>query len=113
MVNTCDGAYCKTGYKNSQHKINVIPEKFPVFCFPLKNPELNRKWIRFVNRRHWAPTQRSGIYSQHFEEKFLKVGKQKRYDGNYNQFHLYNLTMNPNPRQLCLHPKPKESLQVE
>ena len=75
MVNTCVGAYCKTGYKKRQHKINVIPEKFPVFCFPLKNPELNRKWIWLVNGRDWAPTRRSGICSKHFEEKFLKVGK--------------------------------------
>ena len=75
MVNTCVVAYCKTGYKKRQHKINVIPEKFPVFCFPLKNPELNRKWIRFVNRKDWALTRRSGVCSKHFEEKFLKVGK--------------------------------------
>ena len=53
MANLCAVAYCKMGYKKHQHKIDVIPEKFPVFCFPLKNPELNRKWIRFVNRRDW------------------------------------------------------------
>ena len=70
-------AYFKTGYKKRQHKINVIPEKFlvHVFRFSLKNPELNRKWIRFVNRRDWAPTRRSGVCSQHFAEKFLKIGK--------------------------------------
>ena len=72
MVNTCVVAYCKTGYKKRQHKINVIPEKFLVFRFPLKNPELNRKWM---NKRDWAPTRRSGICSKYFEEKFLKVGK--------------------------------------
>ena len=75
MVNTCVAAYCKTGYKKRQHKINVIPEKSPVFCFLLKNPELNRKCIRFVNRRDWAPTRRSGVCSKHFKEKFWKVGK--------------------------------------
>ena len=75
MVNACVVAYCKTEYKKRQHKINVISEKFPVFRFPLKNPELNRKWIGFVNRRVWAPTRRSGVCSKHFEEKFLKVGK--------------------------------------
>ena len=53
MVNTCVVAYCKTGYKKRQHKIHVIPKKFPGFRFPLKNPELNRKWIKFVNRRDW------------------------------------------------------------
>ena len=61
MVNTCVVAYCKTGYKKCQHKINVVPEKFPVFRFPLKNPELSKKWIRFVNRIDWASTQHSGV----------------------------------------------------
>ena len=65
----------QNGTQKRQHKINVIPEKFPVFRFPLKNPELNRKWITFVNRKDWAPTRRSGVCSKHFEEKFLKVGK--------------------------------------
>ena len=75
MVNTCVDAYCKRRYKKRQHKIHYIPEKFPEFRFPLKNPELNRKWIRLANRRHWASMRRSGVCSKHFEEKFLKVGK--------------------------------------
>ena len=50
----------QNGIQKRQHKINVIPEKFPEFRFPLENPELNRKWIRFVNRRDWAPTRRFG-----------------------------------------------------
>ena len=29
-----------------------------------------------MNRRDWAPTRLSGVCSQHFEEKFLKVGEQ-------------------------------------
>ena len=65
----------KRDTKKCQHKVHVVLEKFPVFRFPLKNPELNRKWIRFVNRRDWAPTGRSDVCSKHFEEKFLKVGK--------------------------------------
>ena len=60
-VNTYAVAYCKTGYKNRQHKIHVILEKFPVFRFSLKNPELNRKWIRFKNRRDWTPTRHSSV----------------------------------------------------
>ena len=77
IVNTWVVAYCKTEYKKRQHKIHVVPEKFPVFRFPLKNPALhvNRKRIGFVNRRDSALTRRSGICSEHFEEKFLKVGK--------------------------------------
>ena len=76
MIITCVVVYYKTGYKKRQHKINVIPENFPVFRFPLKNPELNKKWIRFVNRRDWAPTRRSNVCSKYFEEKFIKVDKQ-------------------------------------
>ena len=56
MINTCVVAHCKTGYKKQQHKIHVISEKFPVFRFSLKNPELNRKYIRFVNRRDFDAT---------------------------------------------------------
>ena len=41
-MNNC---YCKTGYKKRQHKVDFIPEKFLVFGFPLKNEELNKKWI--------------------------------------------------------------------
>ena len=68
IVNACVVAYCKTGYKKRQQKVHVILEKFPEFCFLLKNPELNRRWIRFVNRRDLAPTQRFGVCSKHFEE---------------------------------------------
>ena len=75
MINTCALAYCKTGYNKRQHKICVIPEKFPISRFPLKNPELNGKWIRFVNKRDWVPLRCSGACFKHFEEKFLKVGK--------------------------------------
>ena len=75
MANTCVVACCKTEYKKRQHKIHIIPEKSPVFRFALKNPELNRKWIRFVKRRGWASTRRPGVCSKDFEEKFLKVGK--------------------------------------
>ena len=75
MVKTCVIVNCRTGYKKRQHKVSYIPEKFPVFCFPLKNQELNKKWITFVNRKDWTPTQYGGICSKHFEERFLKVGK--------------------------------------
>ena len=70
MVHTCVVAYCNMGYKKRQYKIHIIPEKFPVFGFPLKNPELNRKCIRLVNRRDWASTRHSNVCSKHFGEKF-------------------------------------------
>ena len=90
-------------------KINVIPEKFPVFRFPLKNPELNRKRIRFENRRDWPPTRRFGVCSKHFEEEFLKVGKRARLRGNYYQFLLYTLAMNPYPFSCAYTQNPKKA----
>ena len=53
MVNTRVSVDCKTGYKKRQHKVDFIPEKFVVFGFPLKNQELNNKWIAFVNYKYW------------------------------------------------------------
>ena len=75
IVNTCVVAYCETEYKKRQYKTDVIPEKFPVSRFPLKNPDLNRKWIRFVNSRDLVSMQRSGVCSKHVEEEYLKVNK--------------------------------------
>ena len=62
-------AYYKMGYKKRPHKIAVL-EKFPVFGFLLKIPELNTKWIRFVNRRDLDPTRRSGVCSNILEKRF-------------------------------------------
>ena len=45
------------------------------FHFPLKNFELNRLWIRFVNRKEWKPTNHSFLCEVHFEEKYIvRVG---------------------------------------
>ena len=57
MVNTCVIASCKTDHKKCQHKVVFIPEKFPVFDFPLKKEELNKKLIIFVNHKDWIPVQ--------------------------------------------------------
>ena len=113
MVNICVVAYCKTGYKEREHKIHVIPEKFPVFRFPLKNPELNKKWIRFVTRGDWAQTRRSGVCSKHFEEKFLQVGKRATLRWELQPVPSIYSDNESIPRQFCLHPKPQKSLQVE
>ena len=42
------------------------------FLFPLKNVELNKQWIRFVERRDWIATKHSMLYELHFEEKYLR-----------------------------------------
>ena len=103
----------QSGIQKLQHKIHVIPEKFPVFRFLLKNPELNRKWIKFVNRRDFAPTQCSGVCSKHFEEKLLKVGKRAALQWELQPVPYIYFGNESTPHQLCLDLKPKESLQVE
>ena len=51
MLNTCVISNCKAGYKKSQHKVDYITEKLLGFDFPLKDQELNKKWITFINRK--------------------------------------------------------------
>ena len=48
--------------------------------FPLKNAELKRQWIRFVNRRDWLATKHLVLRELHFEEKHLQPGE-KYYSG--------------------------------
>ena len=43
MVNKCVAPKCQTGYISSTRKLSS-------FNFPLKNEQLNKKWIHFVNR---------------------------------------------------------------
>ena len=50
MVNKCSAPKCQTGYTFSTRKLFS-------FHFPLKNEELNKKWIRFVNMSDWVPTK--------------------------------------------------------
>ena len=38
------------------------------------NFELNRLWIRFVNRKDWKPTKHSVLCELHFEEKYIVRG---------------------------------------
>ena len=47
MINKYAAPKCKTGYTSSTDKLSS-------FRFPLKNEELNRKWIRSVNRSDWV-----------------------------------------------------------
>ena len=42
------------------------------------------------------------------KKSFSKLANEQRYHGNYNQFILYTLAMNPYPCQLCLHPNPQK-----
>jgi len=82
MVNKCSAFGCKTGYDSTESK-NVS-----TFSFPLDNPDLIQKWIKFVNRTEWTPTKHSVLCIKHFEEMYIVRGKKKN---------LLNWKMNPFP----------------
>ena len=65
MVNKCAAPKCTSGYTSNKKKLAR-------FYFPLKNPELNEKWVRFVNRKDWEPTKHTVLCKLHFEEKYLR-----------------------------------------
>ena len=54
----------------------IYNKKNSVFAFPnaVKRPELRKKWIKFVNRKIWFPTEHSGVCSAFFDPKFIKHG---------------------------------------
>ena len=59
MVDQCAAPKCQTGYTSSTPKVSS-------FHFPLKNLELNKKWIRFVCRSDWVPTKHWVLCELHF-----------------------------------------------
>ena len=63
---------------------------FSTFIFPDvdDNPELQQRWIRFINSADWKPTKHSRICENHSEEKFLRHGK---------RLHLVSKELNPVP----------------
>ena len=68
MVNKCSAPSCRSGYAKNETK------HITKFYFPLKNFELNRLWIRFVNRKDWKPTKHSVLGELHFEERYIVRG---------------------------------------
>ena len=69
----------KQDIQSEETKLTLFPQdfqlRFPIFSFPTKKTDLNKKWIKFVNRNNWVPPNHGGICAKHFESKFLKVGK--------------------------------------
>ena len=57
----CDEPKCQTGYTSSTGKLSS-------FYFPLKNEELSKKLIRFVNRSNWVPIKHWVLCELHFED---------------------------------------------
>ena len=68
MVNKCAAPKCQRGYTS-------FTGKLPSFHFHLKNEELNKKWIRFVNRSDWLPTKHSVLCELHFAGIYKNKGK--------------------------------------
>ena len=68
MVNKCSAPKCQTGYTFSTRKL-------PSFHFPLKNEELNKKWIRFVNMNDWVLTKHLVLCELHFDDIYKNKGK--------------------------------------
>ena len=54
---------CTTGYVSNEKKPSAK------FHFPVKNAELNKQWIYFVNKRD--TTKHSMLCELYFEEKYL------------------------------------------
>ena len=42
------------------------------FHLLLENAELNKDWIRFVNKKAWVATNRSMLCELYFEDKYLR-----------------------------------------
>ena len=57
----CINVDCRLNYAGEERKT--------VFSFP-KEEMLRKIWIKFVNRKDWAPTPSSFICIKHFEEKY-------------------------------------------
>ena len=66
MVNKFAAPKCTSGYASNEKKPRSK------FHFPLKNAELNKQWIRFVNKRDWPATKHSMLCELYFEEKCLR-----------------------------------------
>ena len=81
MVNKCAAPSCRSGYAKNETK--HITE----FHFPLKNLELNRLSIRFVNRKDWKPTKHSVLCQLHFEEREVHRSRWEVKFKMFNEFH--------------------------
>ena len=80
MVYKCCIVECKTDSAGGM-------SHFPKFA-NAPDEDLNSIWVRFVNRKHWTPTKYSRICLEHFDERYIKQGKIKRY---------LNMTLKPVP----------------
>ena len=69
MFNKCAAPKCTSGYASNEKK------QIAKFHFPLKNAELQKYWIRFVNRRGRIATEHLVLCELDFEDKYLRRGE--------------------------------------
>ena len=73
MYSKCAAPKCTSGYVSNEKK------KIAKFHVPLKNKNLKKQRIRFVNIRDWLG-RKHFVRELHSEEKYLRRGK-KYYSG--------------------------------
>ena len=79
MVKSCAVVDCRTNERHESGKVLTISNREVVFQFPDREnkTELFKAWVRFINRPKFNVSKNSGICSNHFDEKFIKVGQRK------------------------------------
>ena len=110
MVNKCVAFGCKTGYRNT--------EQISTFRFPHGKPDLNIKWIKFVNRADWNVSKNSVLCVNHFEEKFITKGRRNTLNWSLNPvptIHSEIINTKPSllPTSTTLRKAPKERIYRE
>ena len=86
MVNKCVVVNCRSNYKAKKGEVQEEISR-PVFGLP-SDEEQAKAWIKFVNRKDWKKSVRSGICSHHFEKKYIKYNGKRV---------VLNRKMNPIP----------------
>ena len=85
MTNKCVVVGCNTGHTKRKRKLEkekevaqtISSEKKSMFHFPKNNEVLNAKWIKFISRVDFKPSDSSVICSDHFEAKYLLYGDKR------------------------------------
>ena len=80
MVSKCAAPGCRIRYEC------LLEHQLTTFHFLLKKIELNKQWVRFVNRKDWEPT--NNLSKLHFEESFIIRGKKCNLNWSMNPFNF-------------------------
>ena len=88
MTNKCVVVGCNSGHTKGKRRreqekgddgVRGVHNKKSksMFHFPKDNEELKRKWVKFVSRQEWKPSDSSVICSDHFDPKYLICGDKR------------------------------------